>query len=83
VLFGPYRANVAEDAEALLAAGGARTVTDASSLAGALEAWLGDPAARERAARAARETARGLRGASERTLEFLIERGALVPEAGS
>ncbi len=83
VLFGPHRANVAEDAEALLAAGGARAVTDASSLAGALEAWLGDPASRERAARAARETARGLRGASERTLEFLIERGALVPEAGS
>ncbi len=82
VLFGPYLANVAEDAEALLAAGGARTVTDANSLARALDTWLGDPAARERAAGAARETARALRGASARTLEFLIERGVLIPETG-
>jgi 3-deoxy-D-manno-octulosonic-acid transferase len=77
VLFGPHVANVAEDAQALLDAEGARRVEDARSLAEALQGWLADPGARERAAAGARRAARALRGASERTLKFLMERGAL------
>jgi 3-deoxy-D-manno-octulosonic-acid transferase len=53
ILHGPDMANAAAMAEALRAAGGSEIVTDAGSLAHALEGLLADPSARARRAAAA------------------------------
>jgi 3-deoxy-D-manno-octulosonic-acid transferase len=71
ILHGPHVWNFAEIYEALDAAHGAEPVADADRLAGALAAWLNDPAARARAADAARATVDALGGALERTLQSL------------
>ncbi len=81
VLFGPHLGNVAEEARALLEAGAARTVGDPDELARAAASWLGDDDARRQAGARARRAAESLRGASERTLDWLVERGVLFPEA--
>lgn len=77
VLLGPYRANVREEADALLAAGGAVAVHDARELSDAVEAWLRDPVALREAERQARAAVASLQGATERTLAWLVERHVL------
>ena len=80
VLFGPHTGNVAEEVEALLAKQGGRRVTNVVDLEETVAAWLADPEkVREAGARAAR-AAEELRGASERTLAWLQERGVLEGE---
>jgi 3-deoxy-D-manno-octulosonic-acid transferase len=71
ILHGPHVWNFAEIYEALDAAHGAEAVADADRLTAALAAWLNDPAARARAADAARATVDALGGALERTLASL------------
>jgi 3-deoxy-D-manno-octulosonic-acid transferase len=66
-----------EVAVALLARGGAFEVADAASLAVAAARLLTDPAARDRAARAARAFVEEHAGAAGRTLAALAR---LVPE---
>lgn len=71
ILHGPHVWNFAEAYAALDAAHGAEPVADAGRLAGALAAWLSDPAARTHSAEAARATVEALGGALERTLRSL------------
>jgi 3-deoxy-D-manno-octulosonic-acid transferase len=71
ILHGPHVFNFAEIYAALDAAHGAEAVADATRLAAAFGAWLGDADARARAAEAARATVEGLGGALERTLQAL------------
>jgi 3-deoxy-D-manno-octulosonic-acid transferase len=71
ILHGPHVWNFAEVYAALDAAHGAELVADADRLTAALAAWLNDPAARARAADAARATVDALGGALERTLQSL------------
>ncbi len=71
ILHGPHVWNFAEVYAALDAAHGAEPVSDAGRLAGALAAWLNDPAARAHSADAARATVEALGGALERTLQSL------------
>ena len=71
VLFGPHHGG-ARDARLLLDADAALTVDDASAVEGALERWLGSPAEREAAGRAAREVVHAGLGAAER-LWALVE----------
>lgn len=77
VLFGPGMDSFREVAVALLARGGAFEVADAASLAVAAARLLTDPAARDRAARAARAFVEEHAGAAGRTLAALAR---LVPE---
>jgi 3-deoxy-D-manno-octulosonic-acid transferase len=71
ILHGPHVWNFAEVYAALDQAHGAEPVDDAARLAAGFAAWLADPAARERAAKAARATVEKLSGALERTLAAL------------
>jgi 3-deoxy-D-manno-octulosonic-acid transferase len=71
ILHGPHVWNFAEIYRALDAAHGAERVEDAGRLAAGFAALLRDPAARQRAAEAARATVEGLSGALERTLASL------------
>ncbi len=71
ILHGPQVWNFADIYAALDEAGGAARVADAEALTASLAAWLGDPAARERAAQAARTAVEALGGALERTLAEL------------
>jgi 3-deoxy-D-manno-octulosonic-acid transferase len=77
VLVGPHRANVVEDAEALIAAGGAIEVADAAGVASALAGWLADPGAGRTAGDRARDVARRGEGAAGRALDWLTERVVL------
>ncbi len=71
ILHGPHVWNFAELYAALDAAQGAELITDANRLTTGFSAWLSNPAARTRAAQAARTTVEGLGGALERTLQSL------------
>jgi 3-deoxy-D-manno-octulosonic-acid transferase len=71
ILHGPHVWNFAEIYAALDQARGAEQVGDAERLTAGLAMWLGDHAARERAAQAARATVEALGGALERTLAAL------------
>lgn len=71
ILHGPHVANFAEIYGALDTAGGAVPVADGERLIAAYGAWLNDPAARQRAADAARATVETLSGALARTLAAL------------
>ena len=71
ILHGPHVWNFAEIYAALDQARGAERVDDAERLTAGLATWLSDPAARERAAQAARATVEALGGALERTLSAL------------
>ncbi|MBI5366156.1 MAG: 3-deoxy-D-manno-octulosonic acid transferase [Planctomycetes bacterium] len=79
VVCGPHMHNFAEGTELLVGAGGAVQVADARGLAGAVRAWLADPAAAERAGAAGARALLGRAGATERNLA-LIER-LLAPRA--
>jgi len=78
VVLGPHTANVAEETAALLEHGGARRAEGVAALVEILEHWLEDAAARDAASAGARAAAAGLRGASGRTLEWLLARGVLT-----
>ncbi len=71
ILHGPHVGNFAEIYEALDAARGAETVSDADRLTAAFAAMLNDPEARSRTALAARKTVNALGGALDRTLQSL------------
>ena len=71
VLVGPHTFNFREVAEQAIAAGAARRVEDAASLARAVESLLGDPALREAMGEAGAAFARSPRGATARTIERL------------
>ena len=71
ILHGPHVWNFAEIYRALDEAHGAETVLDADRLTAGLAAMLGQPAARERMAQAARATVDTLGGALERTLQAI------------
>ncbi|NJD18843.1 MAG: hypothetical protein FIA95_06120, partial [Gemmatimonadetes bacterium] len=72
VLFGPASRN-ARAAGELQAAGAAREVHDSTDTAEALEAWIGDGAARDYAARAALGYIHAQLGAADRTAALLDE----------
>jgi len=79
VLVGSHTDHFAEAVRVLVDAGGARRVTDAVDLAATASAWLADPALRQRAGRAARDSISAHTGALERTLDAIaaiVERGA-------
>jgi 3-deoxy-D-manno-octulosonic-acid transferase len=71
VLTGPARFNFSDISEALLAAGAAREVTDAETLAAAVIHWLGDAEDRQRAGEAGRQLVAANRGSLERLLGLL------------
>jgi 3-deoxy-D-manno-octulosonic-acid transferase len=70
VVFGPRHVG-SRDAGLLLAARGAATAHDTTSLEASLEAWLDDPAARRSCGDAAREVVRAGLGAAERSYELV------------
>ena len=71
ILHGPHVFNFTEIYDALDAAHGAELVVDGDRLTAAFGAWLSDPAARKRAADAAKATVESLGGALDRTLAAL------------
>lgn len=77
LLLGPLMPNNRDAADALIAAGGARRVTDAHTLAVAVEGLLADPDAARAMATAARRVAADGRDGLERILEALAP---LLPE---
>jgi 3-deoxy-D-manno-octulosonic-acid transferase len=79
VVTGPHLANVREDGAALERAGGLVRVTSGPALRDAVEAWLANPREREDAGRRAAAVATASRGAAERTLDWMLERGVLRP----
>jgi 3-deoxy-D-manno-octulosonic-acid transferase len=76
VLFGPSIANCRLEAETLLAAGGGRQVPNDAGLAAALREEL-EPSRRARAVAGAGEALSRLRGATDRTLGWLVERDVI------
>jgi 3-deoxy-D-manno-octulosonic-acid transferase len=76
VLFGPHMENFASLRDSLLAAGGAKEVTDADSLAAATAALLEDAARRDTMVRHAASATRLHQGATRRTAELI---GQFVP----
>lgn len=71
LLHGPHIRNFADVFAAFDAEGGARKTADAQALAGAVQRWLGDPAAARQAARAAAQTSAQLGGALNRTMQAI------------
>jgi len=71
VVIGPHHWTQADGVSALVAAGGCRVAADATALAGILESWLGDDAARAAAGAAAAATVRARRGVAGRTVARL------------
>lgn len=77
VLTGPHVAHCREAVESLRVAGAATEIRSAEELASRVEACLAEPAAVERAGRAAQETLRTRSGAARATVELFMERGLL------
>jgi 3-deoxy-D-manno-octulosonic-acid transferase len=71
VAHGPHVSNFQEIYAALDEAGGAEQVTSAGGMARCIAAWLANPASRQHAARAARDTVEQQSGALENTLSAL------------
>lgn len=84
VCFGPHVWNFRDITAQLIAAGGAKLVgTDgkpADSLVHCLKGWLSDPAAATEMGEAGRVFVARQQGATDRTLDFLAERGLLDSE---
>lgn len=84
VCFGPHVWNFRDITAQLIAAGGAKLVgTDAKpedSLVHCLKGWISDPAAATAMGEAGRAFVGQQQGATERTLDFLAERGLLDSE---
>ncbi|MFO8014614.1 MAG: 3-deoxy-D-manno-octulosonic acid transferase [Phycisphaerae bacterium] len=82
MLWGPAMFNFPVEAPALVAAGAAREVAGADDLAGALKDLLTHPDARRQMGEAARETIRGMQGATARNVALVREVvGALQAQA--
>lgn len=77
LLLGPRMPNNRDSADALIAAGAARPVTDAESIADAVAGLLADPAAVDRMAAAARRVAADGRAGLDRIVAALLP---LLPE---
>lgn len=76
VVHGPFVANCRLEAEALARNGASAQGPTLDSLVKAFEWFLTDPVAHARASEAGRRTVLELSGATDRTIEFLRERGA-------
>jgi 3-deoxy-D-manno-octulosonic-acid transferase len=72
VLFGPHVENVAETADALTRAGGARCVGDAGELGREVAALLADPSRRAAMGRSAESAVRAHRGSLDRTVGTIL-----------
>lgn len=84
IVTGLHTATVAQETAVLEAHGALRRAQDAGALVEALDGWLADGEFRSRASAGARAAAASLAGASERALEWLVERGVLAePETKS
>ncbi len=70
---GPHSEHFEEPVRRLLAAGGARRVTDAVDLSATASVWLADDGLRDRAGEAARATIRRHAGALNRTFEAVAQ----------
>jgi len=79
VLFGPHTDHVREPAEALLRAGGARRVQDASRLSEAVKELLDDADLRDEMGRSARRLVQANRGALEQSTALLLEAIEALP----
>ena len=73
LLFGPHMFNFPESHELFLASGAARVVTDADSLAAALDDLLQSPQRLTELGRLAREAVLQRRGATDRNLALLSD----------
>jgi len=73
VLSGPHVHNFREVYAEMTAAGGAVIVEDAQALAAALRRWLEDPAAALEAGEAGRSVVESNRGATQRTVQAILE----------
>jgi 3-deoxy-D-manno-octulosonic-acid transferase len=71
VMFGPYHENQREAADALIAAGGARVVHDASEISNTAALWLDDENARRTAGQMAKTAIERLAGGTLATLGYL------------
>ncbi|APG46417.1 3-deoxy-D-manno-octulosonic acid transferase [Phaeobacter porticola] len=81
VITGPGYSNFAETFPPLIAAGGAVEVTDASTLAKAVQNWLQDPTALTKARAAAHDVVTTQAAALEGVVDLLIDHLALAPAA--
>jgi 3-deoxy-D-manno-octulosonic-acid transferase len=72
LIAGPHLENFAEAAERLRAAGALRDVTDAATLAAAVQAWLDEPAAARKAGEAARAAFAGTDDLPARLAELIM-----------
>lgn len=77
VLFGPHTANARTEANALVENGGALRIETAPGMVEAIEGWIVDPESRREAGVRASTAASSFRGASKRTLDWLVHRGVL------
>jgi 3-deoxy-D-manno-octulosonic-acid transferase len=77
VLFGPHVEKTSTTAESLVASGGGLMVSGAEELGAHLARLLSDSSERARRGAAARDAIESLQGATERTVQFLRESGAL------
>jgi 3-deoxy-D-manno-octulosonic-acid transferase len=73
VLSGPHIFNFEEVYREMVTAGGARLVSDAGELAGALASWLSDSAAARDAGEAGRAVVEANRGATARTVDEMLD----------
>jgi 3-deoxy-D-manno-octulosonic-acid transferase len=78
LIFGSHTANIEEEATALLVQGGAKRAETAPDLIDAIDRWLADHDARREAGARAKETLESFRGASRRTVDWLVHHGILV-----
>jgi 3-deoxy-D-manno-octulosonic-acid transferase len=78
VIIGPHTQNFAEPVELLLASGGGQRVASSDELAAAVAWLLQDLARREQMGHAARETILARRGATARTVAWILELGRIV-----
>lgn len=83
VITGPGYSNFAETYPPLIAAGGAVEVSDASSLAGAVQHWLTDEAALNTARTAARGVVEAQAAALDGVVDLLITHLALTSPSTS
>jgi len=77
ILVGPHHTNVSAEVKELTQAGALRVVNNTGELTQALTAWLASDTERNQAGRAASGVAERSRGAANRALDWLVERGVL------
>jgi 3-deoxy-D-manno-octulosonic-acid transferase len=77
ILVGPHHANVSAEVKDLTRAGALRVVQNAADLTQAITEWLASETQRNQAGHAALNVAERSRGAANRALDWLMERGVL------